>query len=141
MPAHRWLLLLGSNLPNPERIQQAFKRLPALGAVTALTPIERMPARGDASRFYYNALATLDCDLDRDALRAQLKQIEIELGRVRDESGEVAIDIDLLAMQANGSWLADPHALEKREFTQTPAREMIEAAAIMIEVRNIGKEG
>jgi len=60
---------------------------------------------------------------------------------VRDESGEVAIDIDLLAMQANGSWLAEPHALEKREFTQTPARELIEAAAIVIDMRNTGKEG
>jgi len=49
---------------------------------------------------------------------------------VRDESGEVAIDIDLLAMQANGSWLAEPHALEKREFTQTPARDMLKAAGI-----------
>jgi 2-amino-4-hydroxy-6-hydroxymethyldihydropteridine diphosphokinase len=132
MPARRWLLLLGSNLAGSERIQQALETLAALGHVTSLTPIERMPARGDPSRFYYNALATLGCDLDRDVLRAQLKQIEIELGRVRDESGEVAIDIDLLAMQANGSWLAEPHALEKREFTQTPARDMLKAAGIEV---------
>lgn len=132
MSTRRWLLLLGSNLAGSERVRQALETLVVLGHVTSLTPIERMPARGDASRFYYNALATLDCDLDREVLGAQLKRIEIELGRVRDESGEVAIDIDLLAMQANGSWLAEPHALEKREFTQTPARDMLKAAGIEV---------
>jgi 2-amino-4-hydroxy-6-hydroxymethyldihydropteridine diphosphokinase len=137
MSTRRWLLLLGSNLAGPERMQQAFERLAALGPVAALTAIERMPARGDASRFYHNALATLDCDLDRDVLRTQLKQIEIELGRVRDESGEVAIDIDLLARQENGRWLADPHAMEKREFTHTPARDMLEMAGIVV----LGAEG
>ncbi len=141
MPARRWLLLLGSNLAGPERIRRALETLAVLGPVKALTPIERMPARGDSSRFYYNALAALDCDLDRDALRAQLKRIELELGRVRDGSGRVAIDIDVLAMQADGRWLADPHALEKNEFTQTPARELIEAAAIMVDMGSPGNEG
>ncbi len=141
MPRHRWLLLLGSNLAGPERMQQAFERLGTLGAVSALTAIERAPARGDPSRFYHNALATLGCELDRDALRMQLKQIEIELGRVRDGSGEVAIDIDVLARQENGRWLADPHAIEKEEFKHTPAREMLAAAAIVIDMRNMGNEG
>ena len=141
MPAHRWLLLLGSNLAEPDRIRQALETLDALGHVESLTPIKRIPARGDLTRFYYNALAALDCELDRDALRAQLKRIELELGRVRDGSGEVAIDIDLLATHANGRWLADPHALEKNEFAQTPARELIEATAIVIDMRNTGNEG
>lgn len=129
---YRWLLLLGSNIAGPERVQQAFERLALLGHVTPLTAIERMPARGDLSHFYYNALTALACDLDRESLRAQLKRIEIELGRVRDGSGIVAIDIDLLALHADGRWRADPHAIEKNEFTQTPARELIAAAGILI---------
>lgn len=132
MPKHRWLLLLGSNLAGPERVQQAFERLAALGPAAAVTAIERTPARADPSRSYYNALATLDCELDRVALRARLRQIETELGRVRDGSGDVVIDIDLLARQENGRWLADPHAIEKEEFTHTPARELIAAANISI---------
>jgi 2-amino-4-hydroxy-6-hydroxymethyldihydropteridine diphosphokinase len=132
MPTHRWLLLLGSNLAGPERMRQAFERLAALGPVAALTAIERTPARGDPSRFYYNALTTLDCELDRDALRTRLKQIETGLGRVRDGSGEVAIDIDLLAVQEHGRWLTDPHAIEKNELAQTPARELLAAAGIRI---------
>lgn len=141
MPARRWLLLLGSNLAGPERIRQALETLVVLGPVKSLTAIERLSARGDPSRFYYNALATLDCDLGRDALRTRLKRVEIELGRVRDGSGEVAIDIDLLARQEDGRWLADPHAIDKREFMQTPARELIEAAAIMIDMGSPGNEG
>jgi 2-amino-4-hydroxy-6-hydroxymethyldihydropteridine diphosphokinase len=132
MPTHRWLLLLGSNLAEPERVQQALGRLAALGEVERLTPIERMPARGDPSRFYHNALAALACDLDRATLRARLGRVEADLGRVRDGSGEVAIDIDLLARQENGRWQADPHAFEKNEFTQTPARELLAAAGIVV---------
>jgi 2-amino-4-hydroxy-6-hydroxymethyldihydropteridine diphosphokinase len=133
MSTRRYLLLLGSNLAEPERMQQAFERLASLGHVTPLTVIERMPARGDVARFYYNALAALDCDLGREALRAQLKHIETGLGRVRGGTRDVAIDIDLLAMRENGHWQADAHALAKREFVQTPARELIEAAGIAIE--------
>ena len=134
MAARRWLLLLGSNRAGPERVRQALAKLAVLGPVESLTAIERMPARGDSAHFYHNALAALACDLDQDALRAQLKRIERELGRVRDKSGEVAIDIDLLAAQANGHWLADPYALEKKEFTQTPARELLAAAGIVIDL-------
>jgi 2-amino-4-hydroxy-6-hydroxymethyldihydropteridine diphosphokinase len=134
---HRRLLLLGSNLAGPERMQDALAGLAALGSVIPLTPIRRLPAaHGDASRLYYNVLVTLDCTLGREALRARLRQIEAELGRQRNGSGVVAIDIDLLATQAAERWLADPHALEKREFAQTPARELLEAAGITIEGGN-----
>ncbi len=135
----QWLLLLGSNLAGPERVQQALENLAALGHVGAPTPIQRVPARGEPARFYYNALATLDCDLDRETLRLRLKKIEAALGRVRDGSGLVAIDIDLLAMHANGRWLADPHAVEKREFTQTPARELLGSAGIVIVMHETGR--
>jgi hypothetical protein len=46
-----------------------------------------------------------------------------------------------LARQEQGRCLADPHAIEKNEFAQTPARELIEAAAIAIDVRHTGNEG
>lgn len=132
MPTRRWLLLLGSNLAGPERVHQALEHLKVLGKARLLTPIERMPARGEPSRFYCNALAMLDCDLDRDAARARIERIETGLGRVRDGGGEVAIDIDLLAIQKDGCWIADPHAVEKGEFTRTPAQELIAAAGIVV---------
>jgi 2-amino-4-hydroxy-6-hydroxymethyldihydropteridine diphosphokinase len=130
---HTYLLLLGSNLAGPERLRAALASLATLGTVTPLTEVERMPARGDASRFYYNALARLDSTLARNALDARLKQIEVDLGRVRDGSGSVAIDIDLLATRTPDGWRADPHALAKQEFVQTPARDLLAKAGIAID--------
>ncbi len=130
---HTYLLLLGSNLAVPERLHAALASLATLGTVTPLTGVERMPARGDASLFYYNALARLDCTLVRDALVERLKQLEASLGRVRDGSGTVAIDIDLLATWAPDGWRADPHALAKQEFAQTPARDLLAKAGIAID--------
>lgn len=132
MRTQRWLLLLGSNLDEPERVERALAELAALGTVSSLTPVRRMPARGDASRHYYNALVVLDSGSERATLIASLKRIESRLGRKRDQPGEVAIDIDLLATCAAGRWQADPHALAKREFTQAPAAELLEEAGIIV---------
>lgn len=132
MAARRYLLLLGSNLAQPERVERALTALAALGELTPLTAIERTPARNHPDRYYYNVLAQLDADADRDTLNARLKQIESDLGRVRDASGVVAIDIDLLATFDAGAWQADPHAIAKREFSQSPACELLREAEIDI---------
>lgn len=130
--AQRYLLLLGSSLTGPERLLQASAALTRLGAARPLTRITRTPARNDPTRHYFNVLVRCDCTDDRAAFLARLKQIETDLGRVRDASGEVAIDIDLLATCVDDAWQADPHALAKREFTQSPARELLAGAGITI---------
>lgn len=132
MAARRYLLLLGSNLATPERVDAALAALAMLGTPVALTAITRTPARHHPERHYFNALAQLDCALDRDALVAHLKTLEADLGRVRDGSGVVAIDIDLLAALMDGAWHADPHAVAKREFSQSPAREMLANTGITL---------
>jgi 2-amino-4-hydroxy-6-hydroxymethyldihydropteridine diphosphokinase len=130
--AQRYLLLLGSNLPGPERLQQASAALTRLGATRPLTRVTRTSARHDPSKHYCDVLVRCDGTDDRDALLARLKQLETALGRVRDASGEVAIDIDLLATCVDDAWQADPHALAKREFTQSPARELLADAGITV---------
>lgn len=128
----RYLLLLGSNLATPERLEQALVALGNIGSTTLLAPVTRTPARHDPTHFYFNALVRLDCALTRDAFVAQMKQLEANLGRVRDASHVVAIDIDLLATFAGAAWHADPHALAKREFSQSPARELLRDAGINV---------
>jgi 2-amino-4-hydroxy-6-hydroxymethyldihydropteridine diphosphokinase len=130
--AQRYLLLLGSNLPGPERLQQASAALTRLGATRPLTRVTRTSARHDPTKHYFNVLVRCDCTDGRDAFLARLKQLETALGRVRDASGEVAIDIDLLATCVDDAWQADPHALAKREFTQSPARELLADAGITV---------
>lgn len=129
---HRYLLLLGSNLATAERLDAALDALAAIGSVALLAPVTRTPARHDPTRFYFNALAQLDCARDRDALVARMKQLETELGRVRDASHVVAIDIDLLASFTGAAWHADPHAIAKREFSQSPARELLRDVGISV---------
>lgn len=132
MAARRYLLLLGSNLATPECVDAALAALATLGTPVALTAITRTPARHHPEQHYFNALAQLDCALDRDALVERLKMLETDLGRVRDGSGVVAIDIDLLAALMDGVWHADPHAVAKREFSQSPAREMLANTGITL---------
>lgn len=128
-----WLLLLGSNLADDARVHAALAALGPLGAVTRVTAIRRLPAHGDASApDYFNVLATLASDLDRDALVASLKRIERELGRVHG-SGRVAIDIDLLACRDDNRWLADAHAIEKNDLEKPPAPLLLREAGITVE--------
>jgi 7,8-dihydro-6-hydroxymethylpterin-pyrophosphokinase len=133
MSRHDWLLLLGSGLADAKRVHDALAALATLGPVTPLTPIRRIPGREDVSRAYHNVLVILACALDRVALRTRLKEIETALGRERGSGKPVAIDIDLLATRRNDRWQADPHALEKNEFTQTPARELLAQAGVAID--------
>ncbi|WHZ20239.1 MAG: hypothetical protein OJF55_002388 [Rhodanobacteraceae bacterium] len=131
--AHSWLLMLGSNLDSDERVHAALAALHKLGPAAFVTAIRRLPAHGDAAApDYHNALATLESALDRTAFVANLKRIERELGRVRG-SGRVAIDIDLLAHRDGERWIADPHAVEKGDLAQPPAKLLLHEAGITVE--------
>lgn len=126
----RWLLLLGSNLPEDNTLRAAQERLGSLGAMQALTPIEHLrPASGTGPR-YFNALLVVDSTLSRDELREALRRIESELGRDRSDRARVAIDIDLLGWQQDGAWRADPRAMAKGEFSRWPATHLLEMAGV-----------
>lgn len=128
---YRWLLLLGSSLPTDAGVQRALVRLRALGSVRALTPVRRCPSYdGTPDRWYFNALAELDSALDHAALHARLRAIEAALGRRRDVPGEVAIDLDILARQVDGSWQADAHALAKGDLDHPITQTLLQLAGI-----------
>lgn len=124
-----WLLLLGSNLADEARVRAALLGLVKLGAPRACTLIRQFPAyegRGE----YFNALAELSCDLQREALDAALKQLEADLGRRRDSTDEVAIDIDILARHDGARWQADAHAVAKDEFGRQAVQTLLQQADI-----------
>ena len=128
-----WLLMLGSNLDDDARIHAALTVLATLGPTRLASSIARLPAYGGASTHdYYNALATLESSVDRDALVANLKRIERELGRERG-SGRVAIDIDLLAQREGDRWIADAHAVDKGDLAQPPTRLLLAEAGISVD--------
>jgi len=128
----RWLLLLGSTLDSDERIHAALRELQSLGDATLRAPIQHGPGSRDARRSYFNALVELVFDNDANELVAALKAIETRLGRRRD-GDEVVIDIDLLAREVDGTWRADAHAIDKREFEQAHAVALLRTAQIEID--------
>lgn len=129
----RWLLLLGSNLPDESRVRAALLGLVKLGAPRVCTPIRRFPAYAGHGK-YFNVLAELSGDLRREALDAALKRLEADLGRLRDSGvgTEVAIDIDILARHDGARWLADAHAVAKGEFSHQVVQTLLQQADIEI---------
>ena len=135
--AARWLLLLGSNLPDESCVRTALLALIKLGAPRACTPIRRMRSY-DGKGEYFNALAELSCDMQRAELDAALKQLETGLGRRRDASADVAIDIDILARHDGVRWHADAHAVAKGEFAHGAVQDLLQQAGIEVPASGSG---
>lgn len=129
----RALLLLGSTLADDGRVREALAALGEMGAVRLLAPIRHGPGSRDPQRHYFNALAEFGFAGERATLVAALKALESRLGRRRD-GGEVAIDIDLLALHVDERWQADAHALAKGEFAQAHTRALLRAAALEVDL-------
>lgn len=127
--SRRWLLVLGSNLADDACLRRALVALESLGEVRQLTPVLLTPARrGDGH--YHNALVELSGEASPAMLKPALKRVEAALGRVRDGSGVVAIDIDPLAFDEGRGWQPDAHALEKGEFARAPVPLLLSQAGI-----------
>jgi 2-amino-4-hydroxy-6-hydroxymethyldihydropteridine diphosphokinase len=135
--SRHWLLVLGSNLADDACLRQALVALEALGGVVQLTPVLLTPARRGEGH-YHNALVALASDAHPAALRQALKRVETALGRVRDGSGVVAIDIDPLAFDEGHGWQPDAHALEKGEFVRAPVPQLLSQAGIVLAGVNSG---
>ncbi len=137
-PPQRWLLLLGSSLPMPERLHAA---LAALGDAAWLTSVQRFAADDDSPRQFYNALAQWQVAGDADAVRARIRDIEAALGRDRADPHEVAIDIDLLARRVDGQWQAWPHALAKGEFARPLVQGLLREAGVVVRGDTVDARG
>lgn len=131
-PALRWLLLLGSNRADDVLMHAALAQLRACGSATWLTPVQRFAADDGSTRPFYNALLTWDVADTSAGAHAQIRQIELALGRDRTRSDEVAIDIDLLACFVDGQWHAHAHALDKHEFDRALVRGLLRQAGLAV---------
>ena len=85
---------------------------------------------------FYNAVAAGGTDLGPLALLAELKRVELQLGRqVRTQNGPREIDLDLLAYDGlvlrSGARLIVPHArIAERRFVLQPWADLDPAFAI-----------
>jgi len=91
----RVYIVMGSNAEPERNLPEAVARLGAIGRVLGVSPAYQTPADGDrAQADYVNAAVMIETCLPPVAVRKQLKQIELGLGR-KDDAGKVAIDLDI----------------------------------------------
>jgi 2-amino-4-hydroxy-6-hydroxymethyldihydropteridine diphosphokinase len=96
---HLACLGLGSSVDPGRHLQRAIQRLRSTGAVEAVSTAWESPAVGSDGPDYVNAALLVRTSLSKDALMANLKEIEHELGRFRGcgrTGSGLTIDIDLV---------------------------------------------
>ncbi len=128
----RWLLLMGSSCADDALMREASTQLGARGSASWLTPMRRFAADDGSARQFYNALLTWEVVDSSDGAQAQIRQIELALGRDRTRSDEVVIDIDLLACFIDGQWRARAHAQDKGEFDRALVRGLLRQAGVTV---------
>lgn len=88
---------LGSNAPDARaRLAAARDALRAEFSELRCSSVYRSADRTGRAAPYLNAVVAFDTALAPDELRGRFRALEAAAGRVRDGSGEVALDIDLL---------------------------------------------
>jgi 2-amino-4-hydroxy-6-hydroxymethyldihydropteridine diphosphokinase len=77
---------LGSNIAPEDNLPMAVERLKELGRLVAISSVYQSPAVGPVKQEdFLNAAALIETELTPLEIRAQLRQIEADLGRIRPE--------------------------------------------------------
>jgi len=118
---------LGSNLENRKlNLDIAITHLEVLLKDLKVSPyFETKPVGGPTQNDFINAVVIGECDLAPEVLLAELLEIEVQMGRVRDlKWGPRIIDLDLIVygdQKIDTVFLKLPHPLaHSREFVLRP---------------------
>jgi len=118
---------LGSNLENRKlNLDIAITHLEVLLKDLKVSPyFETKPVGGPTQSDFINAVVIGECDLGPEVLLAELLEIEVQMGRVRDlKWGPRIIDLDLIVygdQKIDTVFLKLPHPLaHSREFVLRP---------------------
>ena len=120
-------MALGSNLENRKlNLDIAITHLEVLLKDLKVSPyFETKPVGGPTQNDFINAVVIGECDLAPEVLLAELLEIEVQMGRVRDVKwGPRIIDLDLIVygdQKIDTVFLKLPHPLaHSREFVLRP---------------------
>lgn len=120
-------MALGSNLENRKlNLDIAITHLEVLLKDLKVSPyFETKPVGGPTQNDFINAVVIGECDLAPEVLLAELLEIEVQMGRVRDlKWGPRIIDLDLIVygdQKIDTVFLKLPHPLaHSREFVLRP---------------------
>ncbi len=121
------VVALGSNLENRKlNLDIAITHLEVLLKDLKVSPyFETKPVGGPTQSDFINAVVIGECDLAPEVLLAELLEIEVQMGRVRDVKwGPRIIDLDLIVygdQKIDTVFLKLPHPLaHSREFVLRP---------------------
>jgi len=121
------VVALGSNLENRKlNLDIAITHLEVLLKDLKVSPyFETKPVGGPTQNDFINAVVIGECDLAPEVLLAELLEIEVQMGRVRDVKwGPRIIDLDLIVygdQKIDTVFLKLPHPLaHSREFVLRP---------------------
>jgi 2-amino-4-hydroxy-6-hydroxymethyldihydropteridine diphosphokinase len=121
------VVALGSNLENRKlNLDIAITHLEVLLKDLKVSPyFETKPVGGPTQNDFINAVVIGECDLAPEVLLAELLEIEVQMGRVRDlKWGPRIIDLDLIVygdQKIDTVFLKLPHPLaHSREFVLRP---------------------
>jgi len=121
------VVALGSNLENRKlNLDIAITHLEVLLKDLKVSPyFETKPVGGPTQNDFINAVVIGECDLAPEVLLAELLEIEVQMGRVRDlKWGPRIIDLDLIVygdQKVDTVFLKLPHPLaHSREFVLRP---------------------
>lgn len=117
----RAFISLGSNIEPEDYLPKAIQKLKRLGEIITVSGVYQNPAIGRPEQGdFLNAAVLLLTELQALELRAELRAIEAELGRVRTEDKYTARTVDLdiclyegLIHQSPDFNLPDPDILER----------------------------
>ncbi len=88
---------LASNLSPENNLPKALRKLAAVGPVVSASSVYESEDMAHRAGHYLNAAVRIDSSLSARQIRAQLKRIEMEMGRTSNSKqiGSVPIDLDL----------------------------------------------
>lgn len=117
MTMNRVYLGIGSNIDRDINIRDGLKELQSRYGELSISPVYESKAFGFDGDDFYNLVVGLNTELDIDALGKQLREIEYQFGRSKNEIrySSRTLDIDLL-MYAD--YISEIHHIPRSDITE-----------------------
>jgi len=122
---------VGSNVDRERSVRGGVADLAERFSALSLSQVYDCPAVGFKGHAFLNLVAAFDCDLDLEALNAELKEIEANNGRVRGSKkfSDRTLDIDVLLygdlIRHEGRIDVPRYEIRRYAFVLRPLSEMI----------------
>lgn len=108
---------IGSNIEREESIRGGLSALKLRYGELQISPVYESKAFGFEGDDFFNLVVGFETELDIDAIKAQLKEVDLQSGRKRNDDSFCprTLDIDLLLY---GDLICDKHELPRIDISE-----------------------